>query len=132
MSVAANAHGRQPQERQRKQEEKRHKKEEQRNARLAQRRRSHAVAKNHGNHYGRIPDNRYRAHFGREHEFHMVRPRMVEGYKRFVYSGYTFGFRERWPAGWRYTDKVFVEYVGGGYYLCNPRYPSIRITLTIF
>ncbi len=132
MSVAANAQGRGPQERHRKQEEKQHRKQEQKNSRRAQQRRSHAVARNHGNHYGRIPDARYRAHFGREHEFRMVRPRMVNGYNRFAYSGYTFGFRGRWPTGWRRTDRVYVEYVRGGYYLCDPGHPGIQISLTIF
>lgn len=132
MSVAANAQGRQRQERHRKQEEKQHRKQERRNAHRAQQRRRRALARNHGNHFGRIPDNRYRAHFGRAHEFRMVRPRMVHGYNRFVYSGYRFGFRGRWPAGWRRTDRVYVEYARGGYYLCDPRHPSIRIMLTIF
>jgi hypothetical protein len=83
-------------------------------------------------HYGRISDKNYRAHFGHEHAFVMRRPRLVGGYHRFAYGGYTFGFREAWPAGWTYNDNVYVEYVGGGYYLCNPRHPGIRISLTIF
>jgi hypothetical protein len=87
---------------------------------------------NNGNHYGRIPDNSYRAHFGHDHSFRMVRPQMVNGYNRFQYSGYWFGFNQPWPSGWSYNDNVYVEYVGGGYYLCNPRHPGIQITLNIF
>ena len=87
---------------------------------------------NNGNHYGRIPDDRYRASFGRGHAFRMNRPRMISGYNRFQYSGYWFGFREPWPSGWYYTDDVYVEYVGGGYYLYNPRHPGIHITLNLF
>jgi hypothetical protein len=87
---------------------------------------------NNGNHYGRISDDHYRAHFGRDHSFRMIRPRMVKGYNRFQYSGYWFGFNEPWPSGWSYNDNVYVEYVGGGYYLYNPRHSSIRITLNLF
>jgi hypothetical protein len=87
---------------------------------------------NNGNHYGRIPDDRYRAHFGHDHSFRMVRPTMVEGYNRFQYSGYWFGYNQPWPSGWSYNDNVYVEYVGGGYYLYNPRHVGIRITLNLF
>jgi hypothetical protein len=97
--------------------------------------RSRAVANNrgnNGNHYGRISDASYRAHFGNDHSFRMNRPRMVGGYNRFQYSGYSFGFNQPWPVGWSYNDNVYVEYVGGGYYLCNPRYPGVQITLSLF
>ena len=87
---------------------------------------------NNGNHYGRIPDDRYRAHFGHDHSFRMIRPQMVEGYNRFQYSGYWFGFNQPWPSDWSYNDNVYVEYVGGGYYLYNPRHSGIRITLNLF
>jgi hypothetical protein len=87
---------------------------------------------NNGNHYGRIPDNSYRAHFGHDHSFRMIRPTMVEGYNRFEYSGYSFGFDQPWPSDWNYNDDVYVEYVDGGYYLYNPRHVGIRITLNLF
>jgi hypothetical protein len=87
---------------------------------------------NNGNHYGRIPDDRFRANFGRGHSFRMIRPRMIAGYQRFQYSGYWFGFRDPWPSGWYYTDDVYVDYVGGAYYLYNPRHPGTHITLNLF
>jgi hypothetical protein len=87
---------------------------------------------NNGNHYGRIPDDRYRAHFGHDHRFRMIRPRMIGGYQRFQYSGYWFGFNEAWPSDWYYTDDVYVEYVDNVYYLYNPRRPGIHITLNLF
>jgi hypothetical protein len=82
--------------------------------------------------YGRISEARYHAHFGREHAFRMRRVRVVEGYHRFAYGGYTFGYVQPLPHDWRRDDDVYVEYVGGGYFLCNPRRPGIRISLTIF
>jgi len=87
---------------------------------------------NNGNHYGRIPDNRYRANFGHGHSFRMIRPRMINGYQRFQYGGYWFGFNDPWPSDWYYTDHVYVDYVGGAYYLYNPRHPGIHITLNLF
>ena len=87
---------------------------------------------NNGNHYGRIPDERFRANFGRGHSFRMIRPRMINGYQRFQYGGYWFGFNDPWPSDWYYTDHVYVDYVGGAYYLYNPRHPGIHITLNLF
>jgi hypothetical protein len=34
--------------------------------------------------------------------------------------------------GWDYNDDVYVDYVGGAYYMYNPRHPGIHITLNLF
>jgi hypothetical protein len=80
---------------------------------------------------GRIPDQRFRSNFGRGHQFRIGSPRMVGGYSRFQYGGYWFGFVQPWPVGWYYTDDVYVDYIGGGYYLCNPYYPSTRVAISV-
>jgi hypothetical protein len=80
---------------------------------------------------GRIPDDRFRSNFGREHEFRIGSPRLVGGYSRFQYGGYWFGFVEPWPADWYYTDDVYVDYIDGEYYLCNPSYPGTRISINV-
>ena len=87
---------------------------------------------NNGNHYGRIPDNHFHAYFGRSHAFRMESPRFINGYNRFRYNGYLFGYKERWPLGWNYNDNVYVDYVGGAYYMYNPRHPGVHITLNLF
>jgi len=82
-----------------------------------------------GNGAGRIPDDRYRANFGREHSF-----RVSEGdYRshRFQYGGYWFGFEGVWPSNWLYTQNVFVIEIDGMYYLCNPMYPGVNIALDV-
>jgi hypothetical protein len=95
--------------------------------------RPQAVASNRGSgHYGRIPDDSYRSHFGRGHSFHMGRPQMIGGYNRFQYGGYWFGFNEGWPVGWDYNDDFYVEYIDGVYYMFNLRHPGFRLTLNIF
>jgi len=79
----------------------------------------------------RIPDDRFRSSFGNEHRFRIGAPSMVGGYSRFQYGGFWFGFVDPWPEGWYYTDDVYVDYIGGGYYLCNPSYPDARIAITV-
>ncbi len=137
MNMPANAQGRSQQDHQQKQDKR--KKKQQPQARHQQQH-SRAVANNHGNngkgnngnHYGRISDEHYRAHFGRDHSFRMMRPRMIKGYNRFQYNGYWFGYNQPWPSNWGRNDNVYVEYVEGGYYLYNPRHSGIRITLNLF
>jgi hypothetical protein len=78
---------------------------------------------------GRIPDDRYRANFGREHSF-----RVSEGdYRnhRFQYGGYWFGFVGGWPSNWLYTQDVYVMEIDGVYYLCNPTYPGVNVALEV-
>jgi len=78
---------------------------------------------------GRIPDDRYKAHFGSEHTF-----RVSQGdYRnhRFQYGGYWFGFAAPWPSNWLYTQDVFVVEIDGAYYLCNANYPGVNIALNV-
>ncbi len=79
----------------------------------------------------RIPDDRFRSNFGREHYFRIGSPVMVGGYSRFQYGGFWFGFVQPWPSAWYYTDDVYVDYIDGGYYLMNPEYPSDRISISV-
>ena len=80
----------------------------------------------------RIPDARFHSSFGRDHRFHIGGPTLVGGYSRFQYGGFWFGFLEPWPAGWQYTDDVYVDYIDGGYFLYNPSYPGARIAITVY
>jgi hypothetical protein len=81
-----------------------------------------------GNGGGRIPADRFKANFGREHSF-----RVSQGdYKnrRFQYGGYSFGFVDPWPSNWLYTQNVYVVEINGVYYLCNPTYPGVNLALS--
>jgi len=80
---------------------------------------------------GRIPDERFRSNFGRDHEFRIGNPVLVGGYSRFQYGGYWFGFVEQWPVGWYYTDDVYIDYVDGGYYMYDPYYPGARFAISV-
>lgn len=77
----------------------------------------------------RIPDDRYRANFGREHSFHVNQSDYRN--RRFQYGGYWFGFAGDWPSNWSYTQDVFVVEINGVYYLCNPAYPGVNIMLDV-
>jgi hypothetical protein len=78
---------------------------------------------------GRIPADRFKANFGREHSF-----RVSEGdhrNRRFQYGGYWFGFASVWPSNWLYTQDVYVIEIDGVYYLCNASYPGVNLTLSV-
>lgn len=89
-------------------------------------------AHNFGGHGGgHIDDVHFRASFGNEHHFHMNRPTMYEGYSRFNYGGYYFGFYDPWPSGWGYSDDVYVDYIDGQYYLIDPEHPGPRLMINV-
>jgi len=81
-----------------------------------------------GNGGGRIPDDRFKASFGREHSFHVSRGDYDN--HRFQYGGYYFGFVDPWPSNWLYTQNVYVIDINGVYYLCNPAYPGVTLALS--
>jgi hypothetical protein len=98
-------------------------------------RRSSGAASRQGRH---IPDDRFRASFGREHTFHIQRGRSgdgggesVEG-PRFQYGGYWFEYTDAWPSDWRYDDDDFyIDYMDDDYYLYDLRHPGVRILVIV-
>ena len=80
---------------------------------------------------GRIPDDRFRASFGRGHTFHVSRSDFVGGSRRFQYGGFWFAMVNPWPVGWLYTDSVYVDYMNGGYFLCDPVHPGVYLSITV-
>ena len=78
---------------------------------------------------GRIPADRYKANFGREHTFRVSQNDFKSG--RFQYGGYWFGFGGAWPSNWLYTQDVYVIEIDGVYYLCNPMYPGVNLVINV-
>ena len=78
---------------------------------------------------GRIPADRYKANFGREHTFRVSQNDFRSG--RFQYGGYWFGFGGAWPSNWLYTQDVYVVEIDGMYYLCNPMYPGVNLVINV-
>jgi hypothetical protein len=81
--------------------------------------------------HGSIPEARFRSNFGRGHTFHVNRSQFANGPGRFQYGGYWFNTVDSWPAGWLYTDDVYVDYLNGGYFLCDPVHPGVYISINI-
>ena len=79
---------------------------------------------------GRIPEDRYKANFGQEHRFRVSQADYSRDH-RFQYGGYWFELVDLWPSNWLYTQDVFVVEINGVYYLCNPMYPGVNITLSV-
>ena len=90
-----------------------------------------AARKEAAQQHGRIPDDKFRANFGREHTFHVGHPVVVGGRPRFEYGGYSFFISEPWPSGWGYDDDVYIIDVNGVYYLVDNAHPGVQLALVI-
>ena len=100
--------------------------------------REHRPWRERGGYHGyRIPEDRFRAHFGRGHWFrvHDVPVVVVEGSPRFQFGGFWFGVvdpcPETWSPVWYRTDDVYVDYVNDGYYMFNRQHPGIAIAVNV-
>ena len=76
----------------------------------------------------RIPPEKFRASFGREHHFRVARSGVD---RRFQYSGYWFEVVEVWPAGWSFDDDCYIEEDGDDYYLVDIVHPEIRVLVIV-
>ena len=83
------------------------------------------------NQHGRIPEDKFRAHFGRQHTLVVNRPTVVNGQPRFQYSGYWFTIVDPWPVGWAYTDQCYIDYIDGEYFLFDLLHPGVRVAITV-
>jgi hypothetical protein len=77
----------------------------------------------------RIPQDKFRAHFGREHTFVINQPVIVEGQPRFQVSGFWFEIIDPWPVGWLYTDPCFIDFIDDSYFLFDPLHPGVRVAI---
>lgn len=90
-----------------------------------------------GYHGYKIPDDRFRAYFGRPHPFRIYGLPLlfVGGFPRFQYDGYWVTMMdpwpEAWPANWYETDDVFLDYSDEGYYLYDLTRGGPGIAVTI-
>ncbi|MGA8678002.1 MAG: hypothetical protein WA867_22600 [Candidatus Acidiferrales bacterium] len=107
------------------------KSDEQQKQYAQQQNRNEGAQQSNGGGRGRIPDDRFKAHFGREHHFHVGHPEVVEGRPRFSYGGYSFIIVQAWPADWGYDDDVYIIDDGGVYYLCDLAHPGVQLELDV-
>src|SRR6266567_2372143 len=78
-----------------------------------------------------IPDEKFRAQFGRQHTLKVQRPVIVQGSPGFFYGGYSFVFVDAWPVEWAYTDDCYVDYIDGEYFLFDLFHPGVRIAVLV-
>lgn len=85
--------------------------------------------------HARIPDNDFKAHFGRPHSFAVrqvvTTTRIVPNQTQFAYGGYTFIFLDPWPDDWAPTDDCYIDYMDDQYFLIDLAHPGVRIALSI-
>jgi hypothetical protein len=81
--------------------------------------------------HGTIPEAKFRASFGSSHTFHVNRSEWASGSGRFQYGGFWFNAVDPWPVAWLYTDNVYVDFLNGGYFLCDPVHPGVYISINI-
>jgi hypothetical protein len=79
---------------------------------------------------GHIPDDKFRANFGRSHTF-TAKTVIVEGRPQFQYSGYSFQLVDAWPVGWAYTDDCYIDFVDGEYFLFDLLHPGVRVAVFV-
>ncbi|HME06099.1 MAG TPA: hypothetical protein VKG25_03580 [Bryobacteraceae bacterium] len=51
--------------------------------------------------------------------------------RRFQYGGFWFNAIDPWPVAWLYSDDVYVDYMNGGYFLCDPVHPGVYLSISI-
>ncbi len=83
-----------------------------------------------GQNRGHIPDDKFRAHFGRGHTF-TARTVIVQGQPQFQYGGYSFQLVDAWPVGWAYTDECYIDYIDGEYFLFDLLHPGVRVAVFV-
>jgi len=79
----------------------------------------------------RIPDDKFRSHFGRQHTFKVQKTVIVEGQPRFQYGGYWFALANPWPGDWAYTDDCYIDYIDGEYVLIDLLHPGVQIPVIV-
>ena len=80
---------------------------------------------------GRIPEDKFKSNFGRQHTFKVSRPTVVGGQPQFQYGGYAFNIIGAWPVEWSYDDAVYVDYINGEYFLFDLAHPGVSVAIVV-
>ena len=80
---------------------------------------------------GRIPEDKFKSNFGRQHTFKVSRPTVVGGQPQFQYGGYSFNIIGAWPGDWSYDDPVYVDYINGEYFLFDLAHPGVSVAVVV-
>jgi hypothetical protein len=80
---------------------------------------------------GRIPQEQFQSHFGRQHTFAVSHPTVVGGQPQFQYGGYTFNIIGAWPADWSYSDEYYVDSINDDYILFDLAHPGVSVAIVV-
>jgi len=80
---------------------------------------------------GRIPQDQFQSHFGRQHTFVVSHPTVVGGQPQFQYGGYTFSIIGAWPADWSYSDEYYVDSINDDYVLFDLAHPGVSVAIVV-
>jgi hypothetical protein len=78
----------------------------------------------------KIPDEKFRSNFGRQHIFKVQRTQVINvAQPTVVYAGYTFQLVDACPSAWGVEDPVFIDYdpVADQYFMNDEMHPDIRV-----
>jgi hypothetical protein len=79
-----------------------------------------------------IPEDKFRASFGRQHTFHVQRTQVINNPQPIIFvTGYQFQLLDPWPAEWAFEDDCYIDYIDGEYFLFNAFHPGIRVAVVI-
>jgi hypothetical protein len=79
-----------------------------------------------------IPEEKFRASFGRQHTFRVQRTQVINNPQPVVvFAGYSFQFIDPWPAAWAFDDDCYIEYVDGEYFLFDVLHPEVRVAVFV-
>jgi len=119
----------QDERRDRQQEQKEQRSDQRSDQRMERNEHQHPMAGKQGKH---IPDDKFRANFGRQHTFKVQRTQVINvAQPVIVYGGYNFQLVEAWPVDWGFDDDCYVDYVDGQYFLFNAFRPGVRIAVFV-
>ena len=80
----------------------------------------------------KIPDEKFRSSFGRQHTFKVQRTQVINvAQPVVVFGGYNFQLVEPWPVDWGFDDDCYIDYVDGQYFLFNAFHPGVRIAVFV-
>jgi len=82
----------------------------------------------------KIPDEKFKQSFGREHTFKVQRTQIINNPQPVVvYAGYNFQFVQAWPSVWGFDDPVYIDYdaMADEYFLIDTFHPDIRVAVVV-
>jgi len=82
----------------------------------------------------KIPDEKFKQSFGREHTFKVQRTQIINNPQPVVvYAGYNFQFVQAWPSVWGFDDPVYIDYdaMADEYFLIDTFHPDVRVAVVV-